>query len=226
MKSLEFIYQETEIHFLLDREGDVMVNATEMAKAFGKRTRDFLRLDFAKSYIDVLTQFLEEENNNINTRGDLRSNPVFLTQNTPQKDVSSADVRSKSAKTTKKSRKNDQFSSIVIKVEGRDTFFHRLLAIKFAAWLEPKFELWIYKMMDDILFGHYKQHWYAHAEQETARIRMESIKKEILTNPSAETVQAYFQSERDFKSAKAMKTAAIRSQLKLFYVTDDQTGSK
>jgi len=221
MKSLEFIYQETEIHFLLDKEGDVMVNATEMAKAFNKRTRDFLRLDFAKSYIDVLTQFLEEEYNKENTRSDLRSKPLFPTQKATKNSVSSADVRSKSGKTTKKSQKNDQFSSIVIKTEGRDTFFHRLLAMKFAAWLEPKFELWIYKMMDDILFGHYKKHWYAHAAQEEARINMAKIKEEMLLNPTRKNVQAYFDSERNFKSAKNQKTAAIRSQLRLFKTESD-----
>ena len=44
MKALEFIYQDTEIAFLLGTEKNVMVNATEMAKAFGKRTSDFLQL--------------------------------------------------------------------------------------------------------------------------------------------------------------------------------------
>ena len=41
MKALEFIYQDVEIHFLLGNDKDVMVNATEMAKAFGKEHLDF-----------------------------------------------------------------------------------------------------------------------------------------------------------------------------------------
>ena len=54
MKSLEFIYQDTQIHFLLGNEGDVMVNATEMAKAFGKRVRNFSRLDSTQEFIEEL----------------------------------------------------------------------------------------------------------------------------------------------------------------------------
>ena len=32
---------------------------------------------------------------------------------------------------------------------------HRILALKFAAWLNPAFELWIYSVIDELLFGHY-----------------------------------------------------------------------
>ena len=47
-KALEFIYQDTQIHFLLGNEKNVMVNATEMAKAFGKEIDNFLRLESTK----------------------------------------------------------------------------------------------------------------------------------------------------------------------------------
>jgi hypothetical protein len=30
---------------------------------------------------------------------------------------------------------------------------HRVLAIKFAAWLSPRFELWVYLTIDQLLFG-------------------------------------------------------------------------
>jgi len=54
MKALEFIFQETQIHFLLQNEGDVMVNATEMAKAFNKRTDHYLQNDSTKELIQKL----------------------------------------------------------------------------------------------------------------------------------------------------------------------------
>jgi len=60
MKTLEFIYQETQIHFALKNEGHVMVNATEMAKAFGKEPKDFLRLEGTKNFISY-----QIEKNNI-----------------------------------------------------------------------------------------------------------------------------------------------------------------
>lgn len=53
MKTLEFIYQETQIHFLLNpTDKNVMVNATEMAKIFNKEPKDFLRLEGTKKFID------------------------------------------------------------------------------------------------------------------------------------------------------------------------------
>lgn len=41
-------------------------------------------------------------------------------------------------------------------VEGgkhQGTWMHRKLALKFAGWLSPKFELWVYDVIEKILFG-------------------------------------------------------------------------
>ena len=58
MKTLEFIYQETEIHFLVNPlDKNVMVNATEMAKLFGKETRVFLKTDHAKAFIEAVKEY-------------------------------------------------------------------------------------------------------------------------------------------------------------------------
>lgn len=55
MKTLEFIYQDTQIHFLLNPTDDnVMVNATEMAKAFDKRTDHYLQNSTTKELINEL----------------------------------------------------------------------------------------------------------------------------------------------------------------------------
>lgn len=34
---------------------------------------------------------------------------------------------------------------------------HRILALKFAAWLNPEFELWVFTTIDEILFGHFRR---------------------------------------------------------------------
>ena len=34
---------------------------------------------------------------------------------------------------------------------------HRILALKFAAWLNPELELWVYETIDEILFGEYAE---------------------------------------------------------------------
>lgn len=170
-KALEFIYQDTQIHFLLSNDDNVMVNATEMAKVFGKETRVFLKTDHAKSFIKVAEQAPN------GARSDLK----------------------------------------IIDNRGHmGIYFHRILAIKFAAWLDPNFEVWIYSTVDKILFGHYKQHWDAHIKQENAKQRMEASKRKLLTNATQEDVIAYFEAELEFNTAKSEKTKAINSQYKLF----------
>ena len=174
-KALEFIYQDTQIHFLLGDEKNVMVNATEMAKAFGKRVDVFLKSDHVKEFISVLEltpyggsfQLLKPE-------------------------------------------------EIIERKNGVATYFHRILALKFAAWLDPNFELWIYSKTEEILFGHYKKHWDAHMLQEKAKNKMEISKKKLLLEPTQEDAIAYFEAENQYKSAKNAKLKAIQSQYKLF----------
>lgn len=176
MKSLEFIYQDTQIHFALQNEGNVMVNATEMAKAFNKRIDVFLKAEHTKEFIKVLEKNLAEF-------------PPY--------------------------GGNSELK--IIESKGHvGTFMHEVLALKFAAWLDVEFELWVYKKINEILFGNYKKHWDAHIKQEIAKTAMDDIKTEILHNPTPESVAAYFKYEAEYKCAKAEKTTAIRNQLKLF----------
>jgi len=168
MKTLEFIYQETAIHFLVNpTDANVMVNATEMAKLFEKKTKYFLKTDHAKAFIEI----------------------------------------------AKRAPNGDQ----IIEDRGRNgIYFDRRLALKFAAWLSPEFEFWIYSKIEEITFGNYKKHWEAHARQEEAKQKMEIIKVQIIENPTSEMVIEYFERESQFKQAKNAKTKAIQNQLKLF----------
>jgi len=173
MKALEFIYQETQIHFLLQNEGQVMVNATEMAKAFGKRIDVFLKTEPTKAFISVL-QFTPTGGN---------SEPITLEK--------------------------------IVQAKGHmGTYFHRILALKFAAWLDPQFELWVYSHIEEVLFGNYKKHWDAHQVQEKAKDKMTSIKKQLFTLPTIELVTNYFEAESEYNSAGNIKRKALRDQMK------------
>lgn len=173
-KALEFIYQDTEIHFLLNNDDNVMVNATEMAKAFGKRVDHFLKADHVKAFISIL-EFTPNGGN---------SEPIPMEK--------------------------------IIKTKGQSgTYFHRALSLKFAAWLDPSFELWIYQTIEKVLFGHYKEHWDAHMMQEQAKKEMEVLKSKLIKNPTQEDVIAYFEQERLYNQAKSIKQKAISNQYKL-----------
>jgi hypothetical protein len=42
---------------------------------------------------------------------------------------------------------------LIVSTQRSGTWMHRVLAIKFAAWLSPRFELWVYLTIDQLLFG-------------------------------------------------------------------------
>ena len=42
---------------------------------------------------------------------------------------------------------------LVISRQKSGTWMHRLLALKFAAWLNPDFEVWVYSTIENLLYG-------------------------------------------------------------------------
>ncbi|WP_266204160.1 KilA-N domain-containing protein [Pontibacter kalidii] len=106
-KSKIFQYGSSSITFRLD--GELMVNATEMAKPFPKkRVHDFIRSKQTAAYINEL-----QSETGI---------PVLVV---------------------------NRGSS------NSGTWMHKLLALKFAAWLSPKFEVWVYKRIEEIIINNF-----------------------------------------------------------------------
>ena len=109
-------YNDQEVEFEFNKQ-NVMVNATEMAKIFGKEVAHFMENESTKKFITASlktrnSEFLSEEKN-----GKFR----FLNVE----------------------KEEDLYSS----KQKSGTFMHRILALKFAAWLDPAFELWVYATM-------------------------------------------------------------------------------
>lgn len=109
MSIKQFDYEGKPISFEFE-DGNKMVNATQMAKSFGKRVDNFLRLQGSKDYILLL-----------NSRySDVREREVLrvIRGGTP---------------------------------ELQGTWMDEKLALKFAAWLSPAFELWVYDRIEELL---------------------------------------------------------------------------
>jgi len=161
---LEYIFQETKIHFLLGNEENVMVNATEMAKLFGKRTDVFLKTDNVKAFIEIANR---------------PPNGGRLIEN-----------------------------------RGRNgVYFERKLSLKFAAWLDPEFEFWVFDKIDEILFGKYKivdQKLKERAEKEN---RINKIKETLRLNTDFELLE---QLEFEVRQSKNGVTKELTNQLNLF----------
>lgn len=60
---------------------------------------------------------------------------------------------------------------------------HRVLALKFAAWLDPKFELWVFCTIDHILFGHLKKIETELKESAERRNKLKTLQERLMSNP-------------------------------------------
>lgn len=129
-----YLYKNNPVSFLAGGE-NIKINATEMAKIFGRQVESFMRNENTEAFI---REALKNENSRflgIATRDDLYTS------------------RQKSG-----------------------TYMHRVLALKFAAWLSPSFELWVYSVIDEILFGEHRK-------------RNKSFERTLLLQKEAEDLQ-------------------------------------
>ena len=108
-------YNEQEVEFEFN-DVNVMVNATQMAKIFGKQVNEFVSNETTKNFIAECLK---------------NGNSRFL--NVEKED------------------------DLVVSKQKSGTWMHRILALKFAAWLNPAFELWVYATIDCLLFDYYHQ---------------------------------------------------------------------
>lgn len=184
---LDFLYQETEIHFLV-HPGDknVMVNATEMGKAFGRRTSNFLRNGDTKDTISALERTLIGVNSN-------EENQSERTHIVAHSDLKIVDDRG-----------------------HMGIYFHRLLAIDFASWLDKDFKVWILLKIDEVVFGNYKEHWDAHVWQEAQTKERDRLEAILKVYPTAKDFNLYLDACKNIKKASYLKERAIKNQLKLF----------
>lgn len=112
---VKFEFNNQEVDFEQNNQ-NLMVNATQMAKIFGKDVFQFTRIDGTKSFISS----------------------CLKPQNCGLLGVNSEE-------------------DLIISTQKSGTWMHRVLALKFAAWLDPDFEVWIYTTIDELLFGRYRR---------------------------------------------------------------------
>ena len=131
METRIFNFEENDVTFVLSKDNNVMVNATEMAKVYDKKVEAFMRNEDTQNFVK---ECLKSENSrfiNISKEADLY--------------------------------RSSQKSG---------TFMHRILALKFAAWLNPRFELWVYSTIESLLFG-------KHVERERSFERTLELQNEM-----------------------------------------------
>lgn len=171
MEVVQFIYNGTEVDFLPTGNDNLMVNATQMAKIFGKKVENFTRLDDTRSFINECPKNANKRYLGVETESDL------------------IDSKQRSG-----------------------TWMHRILALKFAAWLDPAFELWIFLTIDQIILGHYREQKEATAEKLRAEKEVE-IKRQELLEKYPEFID-FLALESKVMDAEKRRQKAIRESVK------------
>lgn len=97
------------------------------------------------------------------------------------------------------------------------TWMHRILALKFAAWLNPSFELWVYSTIDEILFGSYRED--EESLKKIAKLQLEIFKREseVAKLPLLQEIETLKKAERrEKKKVELRKIARTNSFRSLF----------
>ena len=90
---------------------------------------------------------------------------------------------------------------------------HRILALKFAAWLDAKFEVWVWKTIDKIMLGHYREVKAAMYERLAAEKAVEAKREQLLKeNPAF----------LDFLELEGKVTEAEKKRVKALKASMDQ----
>jgi hypothetical protein len=170
-------------------EGRVMVNATQMAKAFDRLPKDFLKTETTELFI---IECLKRENYPF----------LFGVQedNYPLEN-------------------SEQLLMYVIHGGRKNgTWMHRILALKFAAWLDPAFELWVYITIDRILFDHYRRMEESLRRSAARQNRMDQIKARLNEVPEFMELQTL---ELEEKQESYRRSKENKNQLELFRNSGD-----
>lgn len=162
-------------------DGNVMVNATEMAKIFpNKRMSDFVSNQNTE-------EFISECLKNGNSR--------FLGV-----------------------QKRDD---LIISKQKSGTWMHRILALKFAAWLNPAFELWVYKTIEEIMFGFSREQ--DQSIQRTIVMQHEMSVIEKNPNRTGEDFDRYMNLKRQITNERTTRSQLTKQRFRDFYKFFTQT---
>lgn len=135
MEKIEYNFGNNTIEFSFN--DDLMVNATEMAAAYGKKPIGYLRTESAKTFINHLEKTQIRANRGADSAPRYSGNADF-----------DGEFKHRSA---------DLVPLVVVQKGGEDggsTWVHRYIAIDLAMWLDVEFKIWILRKIDELLIDY------------------------------------------------------------------------
>ena len=109
-------------------------------------------------------------------------------------------------------------SDIYFSKKGVGTFMNRPLALKFAAWLDPYFEVWVYNTIDKLLFSKTKDLENKIVDVANRKNEIAVLRNQIISSQNETAIQLLEKMDElkkiEYQKKKAF--ADFASQLKLF----------
>lgn len=94
------------------------------------------------------------------------------------------------------------------------TWMERSVALKFAAWLDPHFEVWVYKTIDKLLFGEYELIHKKVVEAAERKAEIEKLRTELQNDPNTdERTKRLFMLEAQEKKENKNRLAFIGKEI-------------
>lgn len=212
------------------QEKECMVNATEMAKIFGKKTIEYLSNKKTQEFMKVL----EIELGNSKTSVEKGQNSEVQGGNSH---LETEKIRIKSDENLEAQGGNSpfetdiKFSENILKVVygGRNngTWIHRYLAIDFAMWLDPYFNYWVVQTIEEILFGHARKRDLSFKRTLEIKERMKYLKEK--ENPTGEDFTEYLQLDTEQKQEQNNRTQLTTSrigEIQILIFSDNEMAGK
>ncbi|MDR2915599.1 MAG: KilA-N domain-containing protein [Tannerella sp.] len=184
METKEFKFNGTPIEFEINNK-KVMVNATQMAKIFGRDLFQFTKSDHAKAFIESCNK------------------PAFAGLLGIEKE-----------------------EDLIISRQKSGTWMHRVLALKFAAWLNSDFEVWIYLTIDDLLFGSYKEDEESLKEIGRIQAKIAAKEDELKNLPVLKDIEDLKKDEAKERRKLELRKKIRISNFRTMFSEDEMMGEK
>lgn len=104
--------------------------------------------------------------------------------------------------------------NLIISRQKSGTYMHRVLALKFASWLDPEFELWVYSTIDQILFGEFHELKENIKQAADQKARILYLRNQIKNDPNIDKrVSELMELESKDKKENSSRYATFNKQM-------------
>ncbi len=113
---------------------------------------------------------------------------------------------------------------LIVSKQKSGTYMHRVLALKFAAWLNPAFELWVYMTIEKLIFGHFAKQKKRLENKAKNLNRIEILEKQLMENSTfTEYVELQGNIKKDIYLNRKENVKQLNFLKELFKENDNKT---